>query len=97
MIIMNTRAALDGIITTRGITEIMNRIMRLITGLIAQVIIRIIMHKSRHVEHALRKISTIIITTTTIGGTFGNGKSRTRKPFMPMANINVLWPGFLPP
>ena len=35
---------------------------------------------SRHAEHALRKNSTITTTITTIGGTFGNEKSRVSKP-----------------
>jgi hypothetical protein len=72
MKIMNIRAALHGMVTTRDITEIMDNTMRIITGVIAQLITSIIMHKSRHAERVLRKISTITTTITANGGTFGN-------------------------
>jgi hypothetical protein len=94
MIIMDTRAALDGMATTRDIMVIMRRIVRIITGIITKVITRIIIHYRRQAERALRKISTITITITTTGGTFGNEKSRVGKQFPPMVKINVLWPGF---
>jgi hypothetical protein len=94
MIILDTRVALDGMVNTRDITEIMHRIMRTIAEIITKVITRIIMRHSRHAERALRKISTITITTTTIGGTFGNENSRVRKQLSPVAEVNVLWPGF---
>ena len=76
MIMTDTRAAMDGMVTTREITVIMHRITRIITGAITRVITRaitsIIIPHSRHAESALRKISTITITITTSGGTFGN-------------------------
>jgi hypothetical protein len=93
IIILDTRTALDGMITTRDITVITPHIMRLITRVITKVISRIIIHHSRHAERALRKISTIIITITTTGGTFGNERPRVRKQFSPMVRTNVLWPG----
>jgi len=53
----------------------MHRIIRIITVAITRVIThaitRIIIPQSRHAERALRKISTITITITTSGGTFG--------------------------
>jgi hypothetical protein len=71
-ILMDTRAALDGMVTTRDITVITHHIMHTIAGAITRVIIHIIMHHRHHAERALRTISTITITMTTIGGTFGN-------------------------
>jgi hypothetical protein len=94
IIILDTRTALDGMITTRDITVITPHIMRLITRVITKVISRIIIHHSRHAERALRKISTITITITTSGGTFGKEESRVRKQFAPISEIYVLWPGF---
>jgi hypothetical protein len=98
MIMMDTRAAMNGMVTTRGITVIMHRITGIITGVITLVITRaitsIIIHHSRHAERALRKISTITITITTTGGTFGNEKSRVREQFAPIGEIYVLWLGF---
>jgi hypothetical protein len=72
MIMTDTRAALDGMVTTRDITAIIHRITRIITGVITHAITRIIIPHSRHAGRALRKISTITITMTTTGGTFGN-------------------------
>jgi hypothetical protein len=98
MIMTDTRAAMDGMVTMRDITVTMHRITGIITGAITLVITRaitsIIIHHSRHAERALRKISTITITITTTGGTFGNERSRVRKQFTPMVKINVLWLGF---
>jgi hypothetical protein len=98
MIMTDTRAAMNGMATTRGITVIMHRITRTITGAIIRVITRaiisIIIHHSRHAERALRKISTITITITTSGGTSGNEESRVREQFAPIGEIYVLWPGF---
>ena len=81
MITQDIQAALDGMITTRYITANMHRIMRIMTGVIAKFITRIIIDHSRHAESALRKISTITIIMTTTGGTFGNGESRVRQQF----------------
>ena len=94
MIILDTRAALDGMVTMRDITANMHRIMRIMTGVIIRVITRVttrvITNHSRHAEHALKRISTITITMTTTGGTFGNWKSRVRRQFWPMVKTNVL-------
>ena len=94
MIIQDTRVVLNGMPAMKEIMVIMHRIMRITTVVITRVITRIIIDHSRHVGRALGKISTITITTTNIGGTFGNGDSRVRTPFMAMDNINSLWPGF---
>jgi hypothetical protein len=97
MIMMDTRAAMNGMVTTRGITVIMHRITRIITGAITRVITRaitsIIIPNSNHAGHALRKNSTIT-TTITPGDTFGNEKSRVREQFAPIGEIYVLWLGF---
>ena len=80
MIMTDTRAAMDGMVTIMGIMVIMRRITGIITGAITRVITRaitsIIIHNRCHAERALRKISTITITITTTGGTFGNDESR---------------------
>jgi len=93
---MNTRAALDGMVTTRDIIVITPRIMRLTTGIIARVITRVIINHSRHAKRALRKISTITITMITTGGTFGNETSRVGKQLSQVFRMNALWPGFSP-
>jgi hypothetical protein len=84
MIMTDTRAAMDGMVTMRDITVIMHRITGIITGVITQVITRIIIPK--HAGHALRKNSTIT-TTITLGGTFGNEKSRVREQIAPVGEI----------
>ena len=94
MITLATRGALAGMVTIREITVITPRIMHIITVVITKVITRIIIDHSYHAERTLRKISTITITVTTIGGTFGNKQSRVSKQFSPMFKTNVLWPGF---
>lgn len=98
MIMTDTRAAMDGMVTMMDITVIMRRITGIITGAITRVITRaitsIIIHHRRHVERALRKISTITITITTSGGTFGNEESRVREQFASIGEIYVLWLGF---
>lgn len=91
MIILDTRAALDGIVTTRDITVIMRHIMRIMTGVITRVITRIIIHRSRHAERALRKNSTITIIITTSGGTFGNGNTGSENIFSTMVKTQRLW------
>ena len=95
IIIMNTRAALDGMVATRDIIVITPRIMRLTAGIIARVITRTIINHSRHVKRALRKISTITITMITTGGTFGNETSRVGKLLSQVFRMNALWPGVL--
>jgi hypothetical protein len=96
MIMTDTRAAMDGMVTTRDNTLIMHRITGIITGVITQVITRaitsIIIPQSRHAGNALRKNSTIT-TTIIAGGTFGNEKSRVREQVAPRGKIYVLWPG----
>jgi len=84
---------MDGMVITRYITANMYRIMRIMTGVITEIITRIIIGHSRHVERAIRKSSTVTITMTTTGGTFGSGNPGSET----MVNINVLWPGFPPP
>ena len=93
MIMTDTRAAMDGMVTMRDITVIMHRITGIITGVITQVITRIIIPNSNHAGHALRKNSTIT-TTIIAGGTFGNEIPRAREQFAPIGEICVLWPGF---
>ena len=79
MIMTDTRAAMDGMVTKRDSTLIMHRITGIITGVITQVITHIIIPNSNHAGHALRKNSTIT-TTITLGGTSGKKKSRVSKP-----------------
>jgi hypothetical protein len=93
MIIMNTVAALDGMVTMRDNTLIMHRITGIITGVITRVITHIIIPNSNHAGHALRKKSTIT-TTIIAGGTFGNEKSRVREQFAPRGKMYILWLGF---
>jgi hypothetical protein len=93
MIMTDTRAAMDGMVTMRDIRVIMHRITGIITGVITQVITHIIIPNSNHAGHALRKNSTIT-TTITLGGTFGNEKSRVREQFTPIGEIYVHWLGF---
>jgi hypothetical protein len=92
MIMTDTRAAMDGMVTTRDNTLIMHRITGIITGVITQVITHIIIPSSNHAVQALRKNSTIT-TTIIAGGTFGNEKSRVREQVAPRGKIYVLWPG----
>lgn len=94
MIMTDTGADRDGMVTMRDIAVIMHRITGIITGVITQVITHIIIPNSNHAGHALRKNSTITITITTSGGTFGNEESRVRKQFAPIGEIYVLWLGF---
>jgi hypothetical protein len=78
MITQDTREAPAGMATTRYITANMHRIMRIMTGVITEIITRIIIGHSRHAERALRRSSTVTITMTMNGGTSGNWKSRVR-------------------
>jgi hypothetical protein len=93
MIMTDTRAAMDGMVTMRDIRVIMHRITGIITGVITQVITHIIIPNSNHAGHALRKKSTIT-TTIIAGGTFGNEKSRVREQFAPRGKMYILWLGF---